>query len=508
MSTGTRHLTIWMRVPSPIPILVPATIFAFPLMLAMVMAASAQTVEKGDVLTLASRLSTSGDYDAVVKLLEPHIEVDSASADVWLLLAQHRYWSGDNAGARQAYEEALVRYPADGELRAAYARFLLENGRQRAAVELLAPLGSDHAEAEVIRGIAALWSGSLVSAARHFKNALRVEPEHEEAASSLATIREGARSWIRMGAERGTDTQPLTRSGVSAEAGVFVTPLQSLFVEVSHDRHAANETIVPVTRASANTRGFWPALNLETELGAGLAARTDSSVWTARADAGLRLPYGLRLGSRWERAPYLYTVAAVENMVATNGLQASVSLDRGGWIGEAAVGRESFPDDNSKSLAYAWLMAPLLQNHRVTIQAGYAYNYQNTDEHRFTPVLAGAPRPGQPPEWEGRYDPYYTPLNVQTHDLTGSIRLRPANGLTVHANGSYTVVGSEQAPFVYVAGRAPATDLYEHDIHPWNVTGSIAAAVHRDLSIHLEWSHMAKTWYDASVLNLAIYLRL
>ncbi len=471
-------------------------------------ASSAQTADHPDVLARVTSLSDSGAYTAVVELLEPFVERHPSSAEAWRLLAQHRYWSRDLRGARSTYEKALRRHPSNADLRLSYARFLMENGEADRAAEVLRPLGSDNAEAEAIRGTIAWWAGDLTQAARYFKSALSTTPDHAEAASALASIRGGARPWIRVGGEGGADSQPLSKSGASAEAGFFITPLQTLRAELTHTRFATRDSVRPVTFASAGLRGFLPAAKLETDVAAGVISRTDSTDWTARLDAGFRLPYGLRAGARWERKPYLYTAASISEDVMTTAMQVHVSADKSGWLGEAALGHERFPDDNGKAMIYGWFMAPVLRTEGLWLQAGYAYGYQNTAEHRYTPVITNTPGPARPPTWEGRYDPYYTPLNQHTHSVTGSIALWPSRILTVRANGSYGIFGSEDTPFVYLAGRAPMTGVYNHAIHPWNARGSIAAAVSPMVTIQLEGSHMATTWYDASTLTLSVYVRL
>lgn len=384
----------------------------------------------------------------------------------------------------------------------------MENGEEYRSAEVLRPLGRDHAEAEAIRGTIAWWAGDLTAAAQYFKSALSTNPDHSEAASSLASIRDGARPWVRFVGERAEDSQLLSRSGAGAEAGLFITPLHVLTAEVNYARFSAKSAVEDITIASAEVRSFWPLVKLETELSAGIAARTDSTEWTARLNTGFRLPHGLRLAAQWQRTPYLYTVASISKSVMTVGIQASVSVDKRGWLGEAAVARETFPDDNTKAVLYGWLMAPVIQAEILSLQAGYGYGYQSSVQHRYTPVISTPPRPAQPPTWEGRYDPYYTPLNQHTHSVTGNIAIRPSRFLTVRANGSYAFIGSEDAPYVYLAGRAPMTGIYHHTIHPWNAGGSIAGAVSPLVTIYLEGSHMATTWYEASTLSLSLHVRL
>lgn len=491
-----------------------------------VAAVNAQSLDSNAVLGRANQLSSAGEYGDVVTLLEPYLEEHPSSAEAWLLLAQHRYWSGDVEGACRAYDDALEHHATDTSLRLAYARFLLENDDARAAVDILKPFGNNHAEAEAVRGTEAWWSGDLLTAARHFRNALAADPEHEQAASSLAAIRASARPWARLHGEYASDTQPLSHKGISAEAGFFVTPLHTLRAEVWNRRFTIESiqsdqpgpgipnrpaesasTHAAVTTASIVSNKFWPRVRLESDAAAGVFAHPNTTTWTGHLDAAIRLPYGMLFGGRVARSPYLYTVASMTESVITESVEARLEFDRSRWLGEAFLGIERFQDDNTKQTAYAWLMAPLVSQKWTTLQAGYAFSYQNTAQHRFTPVMLSAPRPGQPATWGGRYDPYHTPLNTNTHSVTGSLGLLPAGALSLHVNGSYGFAGFEKAPYVYVSNGAPIVDEYRHQIHPWSIRASLDAPIGSSLTLKLEWSHMATTWYDASAVDLSAYLR-
>lgn len=470
--------------------------------------ASAQTTDQQDLLARVASHAAAGQFAAAVSLLDPYVKQHPTHSQMWLLLAQHQYWNKDTAGARRTYSAALLHHPSHPELRLAYARFLVETGDTGTAKKVLQPFGSDVAEAEAIRGTMAWRKGDLSAATRHFKSALLTSPSHPDAAASLATIRAASRPWIRLFGEEGTDSQPLHQRRALAEAGLFITPLHVLRAEVGYAHYSVADSVRPMPSASAGYRFYWPTARLEAEVVAGLIGRMDSTYWKGSVDAGFRLPHGMRVGARWERVPYLYTVSSLSENVETVGVQVSASINKAGWTGEVVMRRERFPDNNEKRVVYGWFMAPLIRAKVATVQAGYSYGYQHTAEHRFTPMMTSPPRPGRPPVWEGRYSPYYTPLNLQTHSVTAALAVQPLRGLTVRANGSYAFSGSEQTPYVYVAGRAPLTGLYDQKVQPWTARGSVAAALTSRISLQLEGAHSATSWYNASNVSLSLYARL
>jgi Tfp pilus assembly protein PilF len=469
--------------------------------------AAAQTVDGPDARSGAIQLSAQGQFRAAVDLLEPYVQRHPEDVESWILLAQNRYWLGDVSGADRSFREALARHPERDDLRIAYARFLAEQSDRRAAQGVLRPIGSGHADAEALRGTLAWWAGDLTSAARHFENVLRADENHSEALVGLNAIRAGARPWLRASVAGGRDNQPLTELGVRTQSGVFVTPLQSIQADIRHARFQASESSVPIMFASAAHTGYWPAIRLESDISGGALFRPETTLLIGRLGAGIRLPGGFNVGAHWERRPYFYTEASVSQAVFSSQLQAGVAFDNGGWLGEAAARREAFMDGNEKHVLFGWLMAPLVNTDALVVQLGYAFGYQNTSEHRFTPVLTSTPGPNQLPTWEGRYIPYHTPINEQVHSITGNVVVRAGTAITLRSGGSYAVLASEDAPFVYLWGRAPMVGIDTRAINPWTIRAGVEATLTSSIVLHLDATHLSTAWYEASTLALSLYSR-
>jgi tetratricopeptide (TPR) repeat protein len=453
-------------------------------------------------------MSSEGKFEEVVTLLERHLREHPRDVESWLMLAQHSYWTGDIARTRRFFDRAVESIPRDENIRLAYARFSMETGDYDGALHALAPLGSDNADAEVIRGTIAWWKGDLGRAQRHFREALSLDGGHEEAYQSLNAIRADARPWIRIRGDRATDTQPLASVASGVEAGLFLGPLHAIGLDVRASRFELDDSATGATDASVIYRGYWPVLRLETDIAGGAVFATDETHLTGSFRLGARLLEGVRLDASWQRAPYRYTVASLAEPILKNDLQLGAAIEKRGWLGEAAGRLESFPDGNRKRVFYGWLLAPLVSTSSLSLHAGYAFGYQDTDEHRFSVTMASSPAPNRPPRWEGRYVPYHTPLDERVHSLTGNVRWRISSVITLTAGGAYGFVGSERAPFVYLAGRAPMIDVYTRSIHPWNARLGVAAALTTAVSAEFALSHMNTAWYEATVFGLSLHTRL
>ena len=470
--------------------------------------ALAQAATQEDTLAWAQSLSAAGHYEKGASLLAPYIAAHPDLVPAWLLLAQLQYWSGDVRAAQSTFEAAVEGHPNDADLRLSYARFLMDLG-DTAAVRRLLRDGSS-VEAETLLGTAAWWAGDLTDAVRHFKSALREDPNQEDARAALLSIESDARPWLRLEGGLGTDTQPLTLSSGKTATGIFLTPLQALHLEGTWTRYHADDTPLQVTQLSAGYRAYWPSSRLDSEFVAGIHRREDDIESVGSASVAVRLPHALRLRGKIDRSPYYYTESSIRTPVMISAINVTLSLDRSGWLGETAFHRDRYPDSNIKNVAYGWLVAPVVRSERLTLMAGYAFSYQDAAESRFAPVLVTVASPGRPPEWEGRYQPYYTPLNWQAHSAAGSLSLRLRKGVGVTANGAFAVAAREEAPFIYQAdlGSAPLVGFYRHWIHPWNVRVGLAADLTSSVVFEFEGNLTSTTWYEAANAEISLLVRL
>jgi tetratricopeptide (TPR) repeat protein len=369
-------------------------------------------------------MSSEGEFEEVVSLLQAHVLANPHDAESWLMLVEHSYWTGDLTRTRRLFDSAIQRNPHHEDLHLSYARFLMETGDFAGASRALLPLRSGTAEAEVIRGTIAWWSGYLGRAQRHFREALRLDDQHEEAEQSLQAIRAGARPWLRIRGDRTSDTQPLASLASGIEVGFYLSPLHTIGLDARSTRFELAGPNAGATDASLRYRGYWPIFRLESEIGGGAVFVANETHLTGSFRIGARLADGMSIDASWHRTPYRYTLASVLEPVLKTDLQLRAVGKRYGWLAESAGRLETFPDGNQKRVLYGWILAPVLSTSSFKLHAGYAFGYQDTDEHRFAVTMTATPTPNRPPRWEGQYVPYHTPLSEQVHSATGNVQWR------------------------------------------------------------------------------------
>ena len=362
-------------------------------------AASGQA-SPADPIQAAIELRNAGDLSGAVRLLRIRLTEHPSDPRAIRLLAQTLYWLKDFDQAQAVYDTALSRHRDDSELRLDYARMLVETRKDRAARSLLEPLldrPGAAARALTLLGTLDYWGGRLTAAVRHFRAALKADSTSVDARRQWREIAMITAPWGGIGLEAAHDDQTLDRITPTLHAGVFLSPLVSVELRGRGDRYRSGDSLSRSVQSGViSLKGYAPALRLETELSGGLVHRSfgeSGGDWTVRLQGRIRLPGHLSIGTRAERRPYFQTVASLTTPVTVRELTAFAALDHpSGWLAEAALGRLRYPDGNSQTSGYAWLLAPVLRRTGYAIALGYAFSAQDTRESRF--VFAQPHPPG------------------------------------------------------------------------------------------------------------------
>jgi hypothetical protein len=472
-----------------------------------------------DPVLAAIELRNAGDLAGAVRLLRGRLSEQPDDSEAIRLLAQTLYWLKEVDRARSVYDTALSRHRDNVDIRLEYARMLAEVGDRKNARLLLAPL-LDHlvarARALTLIGTLDYWDGRLTAAAGKFRAAIEADSGSTDARRQWREIAMVSAPWVRIGFEAAHDDQPIDRLAPSVQAGVFLTPLWSLELTGRSDGYRSGDTLSQTVRAGAAIlKGYAPGLRLETELSGGLIHRSfgaSSGDWTARLQGRIRLPGHLTIGARAERKPYFHTTASLTTPVSVRELTALVGLDDpSGWLGEAALAKSRFPDGNTLTSGYAWLLAPILRRRGNTVSLGYAFSAQDTRESRFVLASPSQPTPPENPGFDlsGRYVPYYTPDDVVVHAAIGSMTLRPGRGTTISANGTWPFSAHEMATAFTTSGPPPTLQpgTFRRSFTPWNARLSIAQALAPGWSVHAQGEHYRTAFYAATAVAMAIEYR-
>ncbi len=469
----------------------------------------------------AAELRSAGDFRGAIAVLRSHLAAHPDDGDAMRLLAETLYWAHDVAGSRAVSERALMLHSADNGLRLQYGRQLIETGEGRRAREVLAGVDSRSVDgrADAIIGTLDYWEGDFAGADRLIRSAIASgdsDPAIRRIRTDIAIL---TAPWISVTPAYAHDDQPIDRATVSAEAGWFPSPSTSFAVRARGMHFQLGDTATRTASvADIAFHHYAASASVDLDLAGGLVTRsqTSSSDFVGSGSIGIRLPAHIEIFTTAGRAPYFATEASLSETVMTTTGKAALHLDNPrGWLGEAAVQAQRYPDSNTVSAGYAWLLAPLVHKPDMTLRAGYSGAMQTSAESRF--ALAHPQQPYVPTDLRfdltGSYQPYYTPIDLRSHSVIAAITAGVTPAVTLNASGSYAIRATETAPTLFVKSAllAPSTierGSYTRSFNPWNAHGSLDLAPSAALSIVVAGDVFRTGFYTSSSASVALVYRL
>jgi hypothetical protein len=420
-----------------------------------------------DSIEAARQLRDRGELERAAAMLRRHLAAHPDDVDARWLLAQTLYWQGELEPARAEYERALAGRPGDTLLRLDVARFLVEIGRGQAATRVLAPL-------------------------RATRGALPPDLRAELARLEIEAARQSA-PWVRLGAEAWDDDQPLQGARAELAAGWFPASGVRVALQAAGARLTAGSVEAEVAEYEALLAVRRPGSRLEAELAGGISARGAGGAQESigRLTLGLHLPGETRLRAEGRRWRYLWTVNSLNADLMVDTVEASFGRPAApDWAGEVGARRDSFPDDNEITSAWAWVLAPVVHRPRGSLRLGYAWQQQDAEETRFTAA--------------GVYDPYYTPEQVVAHSAVVAVALTPEPRWSFYLDGAYAFHARQQAP-----RRDPLAGIVfeERELTPWRARLRAQGELSPRLAIQLGAEHERAAFFEITRASAGITVR-
>ena len=419
--------------------------------------------------------------------------------------------------------------PADaqGQDPIAQAELLRNAGHYAEAAELLRSFlrqQPDDARALVMLAETLYWQGDFSAARKYFRAVLQRDPNNAAARRQLDEIQAASAPWMRLQWELLDDNQPLVRNRFDLHAAAYINPLWSIGLRINPEWIDAEDATTSLVRVEGSLGGFLPGARTELELSAGATrwhsddnpgVSSNAAEPTGRARIGVRAGSGLTISAIAERALYTATIASLAEPLPTTSLRLMTRLERNGWLGEAALQRESYPDDNAITTTYAWLLAPIVRTTTTQLHAGYAFSFQDAASSRFVAVVPQ--RPGSGGTLEGRYEPYFTPERELQHGVAASLAVSAGKGARFQVNGSYGAYARRAVPVLERGvdpGPGPPNrnpvireQFKSETFHPFNVRAAGTLPLGRQATFTLEAERLRTSFYQQTRLSAFMSLR-
>lgn len=402
------------------------------------------------------------------------------------LLATTLRGAGETAAAREAFEGALRHQPADPLLRLDYADLLLELRAVLEARRILQPVIDDpgvpdavRADARVLLGRLARAAGNEAEAEDELRSALELVPDHPGALRQLRELYRERAPWLRTDVGRQEDDQPLVQTAFSIEGERGILPWLDGRARARVRTLAASRGrgTVPDVRLGAVAR--WELLNLEASGWGGAFRRsvTDENDWQAAGEIGFVGPGGARVRFYGERGPYLLTEASLDTALVPATFGGGVGRpDVGGWAGNLEYRQQRFGDEVKVEDFRAWILAPVLRDRGGVLRLGYEFHGADADDVLFAPTLEKViPFEGPIP---GRYEPIYTPQQLQIHSARADVRIETDGTLAGTLEGAWGFEAEEEAPLLFASvpelpRAGVGLQLERRSFDPWHISARV-----------------------------------
>ncbi len=485
-------------------------------LLVLVLTPAALRAQSADDLVAQGRSArAAGRLEEAATLFRRAVAADPSRPAPALLLAETLAWQKRFDEAEAVYRDAIERFGASRDARLGLGRVLLWDGRYRDARIVLSSILVDDANDVDAREELArswYWSGDFRAAAREFRRVVALDPRREDARRALDEIRLASSPLYAIRAFHRSDDQPyqvgraavdltlfsdpLTRWNVTAGAWRLDEPAGEgafLGVETEIPLPALRLTIAPALRLLSFPDG-------EDELLGGLRVSRKISGSASLSIAASRTELLLNREAADDH-PYVTDLLA----------QFDFSTDEG-VLARARVGASRFHDGNDGVFADAYVLAPVRRTPRLTVSAGMAAAYRDTDEgrFRFEGVSAAPSAPGSYSyRWEGVYDPYWTPLALRELRAIASVGSGTAAKTFWNvqlSGGSAHDRGISFGPPAGVDPRPPTPfeTEYARSYRPWSGTAALEFPIAGAARLRFDYEHTRSVYYEADEFRAAL----
>jgi tetratricopeptide (TPR) repeat protein len=438
--------------------------------------------------------------------VRPAGEIDRQIALAESLVAQKRL--------AEAEETLLaVRAQARGSrrLELLLAQIRLWRGRlHEAATDFRALLARDAADAAAREGLATAlyWLGDWPAAAKEYRQVLVTAPGNETARAALAEIEREAAGVGEVGMSLARDDQPYRRTRGHV---VFTPPAESLTrwrVEAGsyHLESIAHDVSATAPFASVAVSTSFPRTGISIEAWVRGQKFPDDETKLLGGGAirrSLLSPHS-RLSLSVDQRELLYTTTSLNTHPYVTAATLRWDLEQpAGWYAAAYAEGLRYFDDNRGLALGGYAAVPVVRTPRVTLWLGGGASYRDTDETRYRlDTISSRPVPGGrfAYEYEGVYDPYWTP--IETTEVRAAMALRWVIGgtaLRLHADGG---AGRESAiGFGPATGSSPfplpGAGVFERNYNPWRAGFELTQPLGDSSSIVISYEHFVTAFYES-----------
>ncbi|MES2795405.1 MAG: hypothetical protein V4683_05530 [Bacteroidota bacterium] len=424
------------------------------LLLAFVYKSVAQIPSIKDTVEYARSKAYQKNFIEADKLLTEYTN-NNQNINALRLHAQVLYWMNEFSRSIEVFEYTIEAFPEISIVKLDFGRMLYElNKLPKAELVLNEYLLTDpqNPEANILLANINYWKGHLKKAREKLMIVLIPFPNNPMALAILNEINLVCTPTLKLNGDFASDSQPLERAGIQAEAGWYQSWLFSPTFQVNGNRFNSTD---------GNNNSLWMQLGNKIFLGysgfslgfkAGLfnhPAESKSLITTA-ISVNQKITKSIFINIGTEKIPYQYTTSSVSIPVMQQLSSLAIHLNKNDrWLAKAAYELQQFEDNNQIQTAYAWALAPILHKKYVKLKGGFVFSYANSVNNTFISInpinqIIGTNTPGD--LIKGYYKPYFTPNNQIINSLLVSFEIQLSKRILITSNNNIGVFANADNP--------------------------------------------------------------
>lgn len=465
----------------------------------------------------AKQFRLHNQYESAVDVLQKYLEKYPADVNALWLMAQTQAWLGHTNMALDFYNKAIEIPPVSDYLNLDYARYLQDLGLRKKAIERIQAmdaLGKTYTSGLYIEAREWYWQGRLKEARKLCEQIMDKDGNNKEAYELWKKIKSDQSLHVEMSYSNVKDNQPTSIKTSSIQLSKYISPLLYFTFKADRPNYQADSFISTINRFSISNafHGFDKRLNLIVQVGISAFPKTGQQVLTAAGAIDFKLTKKINWETQIEKKPYVSTRSSFDTSIQSILWQSAIQYQS--FI-SSKIGFQQNNISNIKiNTWYAWLSLPLIKSKKVKSNIIYSYAQSDANSNQFVPVhsLEQIISDSNNSNIKGKYVPVFTPMKQEIHSLQLQSEWKINKFFQLSGQGKYGFNAQVNNPYFFlntVNGNVIIDkDYHTENYHPWDASLSMTWNMHPKVRLQATYSYSETYFYNVSVFQAIIHLRL
>jgi len=480
------------------------------------------SMAQDDLLTTtlneAKSLRDAGNFEQAVQVLVNLNKTYPENNWVLRLWAETLFWMKNYEDAAWVYEKAIRIFPADLDVKYEYALMLFAQGKYEKTRELLIVYTDNKpgdAGAESLLGTTDYYLGHFKEADEHLEKSLILNPTNNKTKEIHREVSRIVSPWLKAVVSFTDDSQPMKQWVPELQGGWYNSHFLNLSFSLGLQNFNSDSIHTNFYNFQLQNSFQFPKAGFSATVSmGGFYTTSDQSFdysWGVSLHQKIAKYFHLRLGG--ERSAYTYTLSSIEKPFSRNRYSFSLSWEKPKkWNASTGYIGEYFPDNNNVQTYYAWGLSPAISFSIFELYLGYAFNYANAKESRFTPEksldeILDDYNPDE--QIKGIYDPYFTPNNQFANAALINLAIIPSQKVNIKLHASVGFYARAMNPYFYLDKKNSGKtfirqDFYQESFTPLDLGINLDTDLSDKIILSFSYKYLQTFYFNSNNFNIGL----